>query len=71
MFLHCTIAELPPNFINEDDSIYKQKGIKQAIKTDFIHKTKIEIKPYLTFQSKFGSGQQKENMQCYDMYYYL
>ena len=34
-------------------------------------KTKIEIKPYLTFQSKFGSGQQKENMQCYDMYYYL
>ena len=34
-------------------------------------KSKIEIKPYLTFQSKFGSGQQKENMQCYDMYYYL
>ena len=34
-------------------------------------KTKIEIKPYLTFQSTFGSGQQKENMQCYDMYYYL
>lgn len=31
-------------------------------------KTKIEIKLYLTFQSKFGSGQQKENMQCYDLY---
>lgn len=31
-------------------------------------KTKIEIKPYLTFQSKFGSAQQKENMQCFDLY---
>lgn len=40
---------LPPNFINEDDSIYKQKGIKQAIKTDFIHKTKIEIKVYFVY----------------------
>lgn len=43
------LVYLPPHFINEDDTIYKPKGIKQAIKSDFIRKTKIQVMVYFFY----------------------